>query len=232
MNRTDFMNQLESLLQSISSTEREEAMQYYNDYFDDAGAENEQEVIEALGNPARVAENIKRDLLGNGENGAWGRRAKASDRALTEYEGDTGAQGRGSTVVTSVSKGKTEMPVWLIVLIGVLLVCASPALIGVALGLAGALIGIIAGWFSMILGLGSTSLVLFVLMFVLIVVGCMCIAWDPLVGVALMGGGLICGGLGILFLMATVALGGIATPAICKWVAGLFRKKSEKKIAK
>ena len=43
MNRTDFMNQLESLLQSISSTEREEAMQYYNDYFDDAGAENEQE---------------------------------------------------------------------------------------------------------------------------------------------------------------------------------------------
>ena len=45
MNRTDFMNQLESLLQSISSTEREEAMQDYNDYFDDAGAENEHEVI-------------------------------------------------------------------------------------------------------------------------------------------------------------------------------------------
>ena len=66
MNRADFMNQLESLLQGIASGEREEAIQYYNDYFDDAGEENEKEVIEALGNPARVAENIRRDLLDNG----------------------------------------------------------------------------------------------------------------------------------------------------------------------
>ena len=229
MNRTDFMNQLESLLQSISSTEREEAMQYYNDYFDDAGAENEQEVIEALGNPARVAENIKRDLLGNGDNGTCGRRAKASDRALAEYQGENGSWGKGNTVVTSTSRGKAEMPVWLVVLIVILLVCASPALLGIVAGLAGVLIGLIAGWFSMILGVGSAALVLFVMLFVLIVVGCMCIAWDPLVGVALMGGGLICGGLGILFMMLTVAMGGIATPAICKWVAGLFKKKAEKK---
>ena len=66
MNRTDFMNQLESLLQNISPAEREEALQYYNEYFNDAGTENEQDVIEALGNPAKVAENIKRDLYGNG----------------------------------------------------------------------------------------------------------------------------------------------------------------------
>ena len=62
MNRVDFMKQLESLLQNISPAEREEALQYYNEYFNDAGEENEQDVIEALGNPAKVAENIKRDL--------------------------------------------------------------------------------------------------------------------------------------------------------------------------
>ena len=45
MNRADFMDQLESLLQSIAPTEREEAIQYYNDYFDDAGKENEQEEV-------------------------------------------------------------------------------------------------------------------------------------------------------------------------------------------
>ena len=39
MNRTDFMEQLERLLQSITPAEREEALQYYNDYFDDAGGE-------------------------------------------------------------------------------------------------------------------------------------------------------------------------------------------------
>lgn len=37
MNRTEFMRQLESLLQNISATEREEALQYYNEYFNDAG---------------------------------------------------------------------------------------------------------------------------------------------------------------------------------------------------
>lgn len=64
MNRTEFMRQLESLLQNISATEREEALQYYNEYFNDAGPENEQNVIEALGNPVKVAENIKRTFSG------------------------------------------------------------------------------------------------------------------------------------------------------------------------
>ena len=85
MNRVDFMQQLESLLQSIAPMERDEAIQYYNDYFDDAGKENEQEVIEALGNPARVAENIKRDLLNSGYGEGTMRKARASDRALVEY---------------------------------------------------------------------------------------------------------------------------------------------------
>lgn len=58
------MRQLESLLQNISATEREEALQYYNEYFNDAGPENEQNVIEALGNPMKVAENIKKTFSG------------------------------------------------------------------------------------------------------------------------------------------------------------------------
>ena len=65
MNRIEFMRQLERLLQNIPEAERAEALQYYNDYFDDAGVESEKEVIDALGNPAKVAENIKRDLYGD-----------------------------------------------------------------------------------------------------------------------------------------------------------------------
>ena len=48
MSRWKFMRQLEELLSDISPNEREEALQYYNDYFNDAGRENEQEVIKAL----------------------------------------------------------------------------------------------------------------------------------------------------------------------------------------
>ena len=219
MNRIDFMNQLERLLQDVSPTEREEALQYYNDYFDDAGAENEKEVIEALGNPARVAENIKRDLQESGET-----RARASDRALVEY--DNAAGGARSQSQSQKSGGnKKDMPTWAIVLLVVLLIFASPVLLGVGSGIIGVLIGFLASWFAVIFGFGVVAVALFAVMFVLLIVGLMCIPIDALVGVGLIGGGLLCGGIGILFLMLTVAMSGVATPAICKGIAGLFRKK-------
>ncbi|HBA50175.1 MAG TPA: hypothetical protein DCZ91_20760 [Lachnospiraceae bacterium] len=289
MNRVDFMNQLESLLQSISSTEREEAIQYYNDYFDDAGEENEQEVIEALGNPARVAENIKRDLAGNGYGEGFAQKVKASDRVLMEYgknipedsedtqdseekpvTGQTGpgtagnasdGYGQGSressgtyssqsspfedygsgsrytsgtgssgtweqngTGYTPEKRKKGEgMPVWAIAMLITVLVLASPVLGAVALGALGILVGGLAGWFGLIFGFGATAVVLLVLMLVLVIVGIICFFVSPWVGIALVGGGLICGSIGLVFLMLTVAMAGIATPAVCRGIGFVFR---------
>ena len=89
MSRTEYMRQLESLLQNIPDTEREEALQYYNEYFNDAGSENEQNVIEALGNPAKVAENIKKDIFGNGYGENSYQRVGADSRAVITYPADS-----------------------------------------------------------------------------------------------------------------------------------------------
>lgn len=62
MNRNEFMRRLEILLSDISKEERDEALQYYRDYFEDAGAEHESEVIRELESPEKVAETIKADL--------------------------------------------------------------------------------------------------------------------------------------------------------------------------
>lgn len=62
MNRLEFMQKLNALLSGISESERQEALQYYNDYFDDAGFENEASVIEELESPEKVAATIKKDL--------------------------------------------------------------------------------------------------------------------------------------------------------------------------
>lgn len=67
MNRKQFMEQLERLLSDISEAERQEALEYYEGYFDDAGSENEGEVIRELGNPGKVAAIIKADLQENSE---------------------------------------------------------------------------------------------------------------------------------------------------------------------
>ena len=40
MDRAQFMKQLERLLSDISEAERQEALAYYNSYFDEAGPEN------------------------------------------------------------------------------------------------------------------------------------------------------------------------------------------------
>lgn len=59
MNRAEFMRRLTELLGDVSPMERDEAIQYYNDYFDDAGVENESGVIASLGTPEELARTIK-----------------------------------------------------------------------------------------------------------------------------------------------------------------------------
>jgi uncharacterized membrane protein len=60
------MAELERQLARIDSREREEAIAYYNEYFDEAGPENEARVIAELGSPVRVAAQIKADAAVKG----------------------------------------------------------------------------------------------------------------------------------------------------------------------
>ena len=151
------MRQLESLLQNISATEREEALQYYNEYFNDAGPENEQNVIEALGNPVKVAENIKKDIFGNGYGENIYQKINADNRAVITYPADSGAEsGAGEAgfgqeneaqAAGAVSSRKKEgMSTGMIVLIVILCILASPVILGVASAGIGVAAGLIAAW--------------------------------------------------------------------------------------
>ncbi|MDE6903180.1 MAG: hypothetical protein K2P22_10630 [Lachnospiraceae bacterium] len=71
MNRAEFMRRLTELLGDVAPTEREEAIQYYNDYFDDAGEENESGVIASLGTPEELARTIKAGLNDGGNSGEF-----------------------------------------------------------------------------------------------------------------------------------------------------------------
>lgn len=81
MNRNEFMRELELLLADLSQTEKEEALEYYNNYFEDAGPENEEIVIKELGSPAQVAQSIKKDLRADTVEPS----AKAEDGMLVKY---------------------------------------------------------------------------------------------------------------------------------------------------
>ena len=65
MRRTEVLAELERLLADLPEEERQAAIQYYEDYLQDAGEENEQEVIRELGGPEKVAATIRADYYGN-----------------------------------------------------------------------------------------------------------------------------------------------------------------------
>lgn len=266
MNKVEFMRQLESLLQNISEQERQEALQYYEDYFADAGPENEQAVIEALGNPARVAENIRRDLYGAGYGDNYEARKPVTGRELTEYgavsQGMGAAPGPapgGPAAVTAAAAEPWQSvpqsaPTWdnsgqgksgkakkeplsggIIALIVILCIVGLPVVgsllagaVGVLAGVLGVVVSLFAAWFVMILGFGIAALVCFIVGIVISVAGVAGMGMHPLAGLGLVGGGFITVGIGIFFLMLTVAMAGIVTPAIFRGIGRLFSSKKKK----
>ena len=59
MTKQEFLDQLGQILWDLPEDERMDAVWYYEDYFADAGVENEQQVLRELGSPERVAEKIR-----------------------------------------------------------------------------------------------------------------------------------------------------------------------------
>lgn len=96
MNRAEFMRRLAKLLGDVSPMEREEAIQYYNDYFDDAGVENESGVIASLGTPEELARSIKAGLYDGGNGGEF------TESGFSGY-----AQSRRDEVIRTGEAGRT-----------------------------------------------------------------------------------------------------------------------------
>lgn len=69
MNRREFIRELEYLLQDIPEEEKADAIAYYRDYLEDAGEEQEEDVIREFGSPERVAAIIRADLRGDLDSG-------------------------------------------------------------------------------------------------------------------------------------------------------------------
>lgn len=98
MDRAEFMRRLSDLLQDVPSAEREEAIQYYNDYIDDAGEGNEAEIIASLGTPEELAKSIKAGLADGGnageftESGFHGYEQKSKYQVMSTDEKQDGRQ--------------------------------------------------------------------------------------------------------------------------------------------
>lgn len=226
MNRIEFMTELAALLQDVPVEERKEAMQYYNDYFDDAG-EEEKDVVKELGSPAKVAENIKKDLGIQTEISSGG-----AQNTGANYTGaqDARAQNNGTQNVGTQNVGTQEQSnhIWKIVLIALVVIFGLPLLLGIGGGVLGLLAGIIATVFAVIL----TAVLVVITGVLAIVAGVTFLITEPAVGLALIGGGLIAGVCGVIASVLLVKLCMIAFPAAGRWITKMWNKvKNRKKVA-
>ena len=237
MNRFEYMRRLEDLLSDISPSEKEEALTYYNDYFNDAGQENEQQVIEELGSPEQVAAGVKEglglqtyDRVQDSPEGG----KNQNQSAQIGTDGNAGAQNTGSQNAFSQNsqippqpQQKKSKPAWEIALIVIGLIFASPLILALICVIFALIISVLSLIFGLLIGFGAAALALYVTAFVCALLGLVVLPVNVLVSGALLGSGCLCAAAGILCMVLTVLVA-MTVPAACKGTAWLWRKMFRK----
>jgi hypothetical protein len=124
MNKESFMQELARLLGDISPQERQEALNFYEEYFHDAGPEKEQEVLKELGSPMQVAAKIKEglDATVGVENGPQ----------TAENNAAQGMQNNSGGAAYTEQEPPKKHSVWKTIGLVFLIICASPLLLAFA----------------------------------------------------------------------------------------------------
>lgn len=214
MNRAQFMEQLKRLLSDISEAERNEALDYYESYFDDAGAENEASVIRELGSPGKVAAIIKADL-------------KESNDGYGEYteRGYEDSRMREPGQMPQTRRSRTErgyraekMRSSRLILTVIILVFLSPFIVGAAGGALGVVAVIALLPFILVLAAGVGGVGLIVGAVSCGVLGLSFFAASPAAGILMIGVGCLLMALGLALAVLTVWLIGRVIPKLLRKV--------------
>jgi len=211
MNRIDFMAQLKRLLSDIPESDRNDAVAYYNDYFDEAGVENEAQVIRELGNPGKVAAMIRASLRNNESKGEYTETGyhDASTEAnrqppASRYAGRQGRRGGSKTILMII-----------------LLIFASPILLGVGGGAVGIIVGLIAGLVGIIVGLLGAAIAGLVAGIAGIITGFIEVFANPATGLLMMGSGLVSLALTLALMCFLVWLAFKVVPRVIRAIVNL-----------
>ena len=189
MSRKAFMARLDELLADITEAEKDEALSYYEEYFEDAGPENEEEVISSLGSPEKVAATIKAGLSENAQE-----EGEFSETGYTNSYYDV--KDEVATVNNRKGLGGIGTGGWIIILI--LCLFALPILGPILLGIAGTIFGVLVAIAAVIFAVLVTGIALVVAAVAMVAAGFAALFATPLVGVALIGAALLVAGIGIL----------------------------------
>ena len=206
MNRVEYMTRLASMLQDIPVEERQEAMKYYNDYFDEAGEENEEKVAAELDSPEKVAAVIKAEIYGRNNTGE----TKAPVYPAEKEEKDTNNW-------------------WkiLLIIVGGLFVLsiAGPIVLGVALTVLAVVVSVVIALIAFVIAAGCLAIV----GIALFIGGLTQIAVALPEAFTLIGSGMILFAVGMVGVVLLVQLCFVAFPKMFRWIVKICKKPFHRK---
>ena len=221
MNRVEFMKTLSRLLQDIPEEDRIDALKYYNDYFDDAGSENEQNVIEELESPEKVAMKIKADR----------------ENIYQYYQEDTYGEEKDNKIYqdngTYDYESQEKKPwtnKWLkLAMIIAIVVIGFPIVIPLGAGILALIAGIVIAVFCLFAAIVIGFAAVVMVGVVLFAAGIGSLFANPGVGLAVLGAGLMVIAIGVIGTVVGVRLCIIVFPGIVRGIVYILRKPFHRK---
>lgn len=203
--REQFLNELERLLCNISREERDEAMAFYRSYFEDAGENNEENIIKELESPEKVAESICESL---------GDETATAEERYGQNLAYRNVQYSGNMAGTVQTPQKKETNVAAVILLVVVLVLTSP----IWLSVLAVLLAVLATVGAVVISALVAGVVIAVASFTVMAAG------STAAGFLSLGIAFLLLALGILVGIACVWILGKGVPALCKGTAKLVKK--------
>ena len=236
MNREGFLEGLARLLADIPENERQEALEFYNNYFDDAGPENEARVIEELGGtPERAAASIRAEFQSDRPQrqpnyGEYTERGYRDTRIP-----HTDQMPRPVFTQKKKEKDTNNNKTVKIILIALILIVTSGLWSGLLGGVISLVFGLLGGILSLLLGIVAGVFALLVSGVALTVAGIAKCMISPALGLLMSGLGMMLLSVGIILLILAIWMGSKLLPwtmqrsydilrRFCDWCKSKWKK--------
>ena len=178
MTKQEFLERLNSLLSNVPKAERDGAMQYYEEYFAEAGIKEDGMIPEDMDTPEKIAKDIWAGL------------------GIEEQSEESFYQKEQNAI-----KEKQPMDSSKMILIAIVAVFTLPLWGSILISIAGVLLGLVGALFGILVAIVSITFAFLVSGVAIIAAGVIKFTIAPIVGMTAIGVGLVLFGIGLLFLM-------------------------------
>lgn len=246
MNKETYLQELRKALKVLPQTDRDEAIEFYEEYFDDAGIENEAKVIEELGDPKVLGKKILIDVVDRqyapAEEVQEDPMMAASQQNYQQIPQETpqkngavpgsqqgyGQQGfqQGAPMpdVQNKKEPSSGLTALKIVLAALFAIPLSPVIFALLIVVCVLIFVIFVTFGSLVLaGIG-----VMIGGFVTAIAGIIAFFVSPVGGMIVLGSGLACFGVGLFMVIGFVALMRLVAKALASLFGGIVHRKNKK----